>query len=92
MPSNPPVPNARPVVLGMRFDAVTVPQALDRFFELAAMPPGPRGCRIAATVNVEGNAASSLSFCFLPIARLMLSASLPESPHICCRNLIVSSW
>jgi len=53
MPSNPPESNRRPVVLGMRFDAVTVPQALDRFFELAAMPPGPRGCRIAATVNVD---------------------------------------
>ena len=53
MPSNPPDPNNRPVVLGMRFDAVTVPQALDRFFELAKMPPGPRGCRIAATVNVD---------------------------------------
>ena len=55
MPSNPPVPEekTRPVVLGMHFDALTVPQALDRFFELAAMPPGPRGCRIAATVNVD---------------------------------------
>ena len=55
MPSNPPVPEEkpRPVVLGMKFDAVTVPQALDRFFELAAMPPGPRGCRIAVTVNVD---------------------------------------
>ena len=51
MPSNPPVheDKPRPVVLGMHFDALTVPQALDRFFELAAMPPGPRGCRIAAT-------------------------------------------
>lgn len=55
MQSNPPVPEEkpRPVVLGMHFDAVTVQQALDRFFELAAMPPGPRGCRIAATVNVD---------------------------------------
>ena len=53
MPSNPPDHNNRPVVLGMRFDALTVPQALDRFFELAKMPPGPRGCRIAATVNVD---------------------------------------
>ena len=55
MQSNPPVPEEkpRPVVLGMKFDAVTVPQALDRFFELSAMPLGPRGCRIAATVNVE---------------------------------------
>ena len=53
MPSNPPDHNNRPVVLGMRFDAVTVPQALDRFFELATTPPGPRGCRIAATVNVD---------------------------------------
>lgn len=55
MQSNPHVreEKPRPVVLGMHFDAVTVPQALDRFFELAAMPPGPRGCRIAATVNVD---------------------------------------
>ena len=55
MQSNPPVSEerSRPIVLGMHFDAVTVPQALDRFFELAAMPPGPRGCRIAATVNVD---------------------------------------
>jgi exopolysaccharide biosynthesis WecB/TagA/CpsF family protein len=37
----------------MHFDALTVSQALDRFFELAAMPPGPRGCRVAATVNVD---------------------------------------
>ena len=53
MPSNPPEHKSRPVVLGIHFDALTVPQALDRFFELAAMPPGPRGCRIAATVNVD---------------------------------------
>ena len=55
MQSNPHAPedNMRPVVLGMHFDAVTVPQALDHFFEIAAMPPGPRGCRIAATVNVD---------------------------------------
>lgn len=53
MPSQPPAPEFRPVVLGMHFDALTVPQALDRFFELAAMPHGPRGCRIAATVNVD---------------------------------------
>ena len=55
MQSNPPVreEKPRPVVLGMHFDALTVPQALDRFFEIAAMPPGPHGCRIAATVNVD---------------------------------------
>ena len=53
MPSTPPNREKRPVVLGMHFDAVTVPQALDRFFELAAMPASPRGCRIAATVNVD---------------------------------------
>ena len=53
MPSNPPLPDLRPVVLGMRFDALTVPQAMDRFFELAAAPRGPRGCRVAATVNVD---------------------------------------
>ena len=53
MPSKTPDRETRPVVLGMRFDALTVPQALDRFFELAAMPRGPRGCRIAATVNVD---------------------------------------
>ena len=52
MPSNPPVPELRPVVLGMRFDALTVPQAMDRFFELATAPRGPRGCCVAATVNV----------------------------------------
>ena len=55
MQSNPPVPEEkpRPVVLGIHFDAVTMQQALNRFFELAAMPPGPHGCRIAATVNVD---------------------------------------
>ena len=54
MQSKPPVPDhSRPVVLGMHFDALTVQQALDRFFELATMPPGPHGCRIAATVNVD---------------------------------------
>ena len=54
MQSNPPVrEKPRPIVLGMHFDALRVPEALDRFFELAAMPPGPRGCRIAATVNVD---------------------------------------
>lgn len=54
MQSNPPAhEKRRPVILGMHFDALTVPQALDRFFELAAMPPGPRGCRVAATVNVD---------------------------------------
>ena len=54
MQSNPPVCDSfRPVVLGMHFDALDVSGALNRFFELAAMPPGPRGCRIAATVNVD---------------------------------------
>jgi len=53
MPSNPPVPELRPVVLGLHFDALTVSQAMDRFFELAAAPRGPRGCRVAATVNVD---------------------------------------
>ena len=53
MPSNPPAPELRPVVLGMRFDALTVSHALDRFFELAVAPRGPRGCRVAATVNVD---------------------------------------
>ena len=42
--------------------------------------------------SMDGIAASSLSFCLRPIARLMLSASLPVKPQICCRNLIVSSW
>ena len=53
MQSNPPDPEPRPVVLGMHFDALTVSRAVDRFFELASMPHGPRGCRIAATVNVD---------------------------------------
>ena len=55
MQSNPPArkDNPRPVVLGMKFDALTVPQTIDRIFEFATMPPGPRGCRIVATTNVD---------------------------------------
>ena len=54
MQSNPPEnEGSRPVVLGMHFDALDTSRALDRFFELATMPQGPRGCRIAATVNVD---------------------------------------
>jgi len=52
-----PSPNAenesRPVIFGLPFDALTVPRTLDRIFEFAATPPGERGCRIAATVNVD---------------------------------------
>ncbi len=43
----------RPVLLGIPFDALTLPQALDRIFELAARPQDGSGCRIAATVNVD---------------------------------------
>ena len=43
----------RPVIFGMPFDALTERQALDRIFELAALPRGERGCRIAVTVNVD---------------------------------------
>ena len=42
----------RPVLFGMPFDGLTLQQTLDRIFEFAA-GPGPRGCRIAATVNVD---------------------------------------
>lgn len=44
---------SRPVLLGISFDAMTVQQALDRIFELAANPADRTGCRIAATVNVD---------------------------------------
>ena len=43
----------RPVLFGMFFDALTEARALDRIFEFAAAPPAERGCRIAATVNVD---------------------------------------
>ena len=52
MPSTNHENEVRPVLFGMPFDAVTLPQALDRIFEFAK-GPGPRGCRIAATVNVD---------------------------------------
>ena len=53
MPSPAPQNDPRPVLFGLPFDALTVPQTLDRIFEFAALPPGARGCRIAATVNVD---------------------------------------
>lgn len=53
MPSTTRKSDFRPVLFGMPFDALTERQALDRIFELAAMPQGDRGCRIAATVNVD---------------------------------------
>ena len=53
MPSAKNASEARPVIFGMPFDALTERQALDRIFELAARPQGGRGCRIAATVNVD---------------------------------------
>ena len=52
MPSQNPENKDRPVLFGMPFDGLTLPQTLDRIFEFAA-GPGPRGCRIAATVNVD---------------------------------------
>ncbi len=53
MPSRPTENEFRPVLLGIPFDALTLPQALDRIFELAARPQDGSGCRIAATVNVD---------------------------------------
>ena len=53
MPSANPADEIRPVLFGMPFDAVTERQALDRIFELAVAPRGERGCRLAATVNVD---------------------------------------
>ena len=53
MPSKKPISEARPVLFGLPFDAFTVSQTLDRIFAFAAEPPGERGCRIAATVNVD---------------------------------------
>jgi len=43
----------RPVLFGMFFDALTARQTLERIFDFAAAPTGERGCRIAATVNVD---------------------------------------
>lgn len=49
-----PVENeSRPLLFGVPFDAITMPQALDRIFAMAASPPGESGCRIVATVNVD---------------------------------------
>ena len=42
--------------------------------------------------NISGSAACNLSICFLPIARLTLSASEPDNPHMSCKNLMTSSW
>ena len=53
MPSPLPENESRPVLLGLPFNAVTLPQALDRIFELAVRPQDGSGCRIAATVNVD---------------------------------------
>ncbi len=53
MPSRGPNTEARPVLFGLPFDALTERGTLDRIFEFAATPPGGRGCRIAATVNVD---------------------------------------
>ena len=53
MPSPAPETEFRPVLLGIPFNAVTAPQALDRIFALAADPDRSSGCRIAATVNVD---------------------------------------
>jgi len=53
MPSAKSASEVRPVLFGMPFDALTERQALDRIFEFAARPPEERGCRIAATVNVD---------------------------------------
>ena len=53
MPHLPTETEFRPVLLGIPFDALTLPQALDRLFELANRPLDDNGCRIAATVNVD---------------------------------------
>ena len=52
MPSTENKQELRPVIFGMPFDALTERETLDRIFEFAASR-GPRGCRIAATVNVD---------------------------------------
>jgi N-acetylglucosaminyldiphosphoundecaprenol N-acetyl-beta-D-mannosaminyltransferase len=52
MPSPENETELRPVIFGMPFDALTERETLDRIFEFAASR-GPRGCRIAATVNVD---------------------------------------
>ena len=53
MPSADPKNDARPVLFGLPFDALTESRTLDRIFEFAALPQEARGCRIAATVNVD---------------------------------------
>ena len=52
MPSAENKQKLRPAIFGMPFDALTERETLDRIFEFAASR-GPRGCRIAATVNVD---------------------------------------
>lgn len=52
MPSPENETELRPVIFGMPFDALTERETLDRIFEFAASR-GPRGCRIAVTVNVD---------------------------------------
>ena len=53
MPLPPPETEYRPVLFGIPFDALDTAQVMDRIFEFAALPPGERGCRIGATVNVD---------------------------------------
>ncbi len=52
MPSTNPETEYRPVLFGIAFDALTTAQTLDRIFAFAATRE-ERGCRIAATVNVD---------------------------------------
>ena len=52
MPSENPENNGRIVLFGIPFDPLRMEEALDRIFSFAS-GPGPRGCRIAATVNVD---------------------------------------
>ena len=53
MPFQPPAAEFRPVLFGLPFDALTETETLDRIFDFAAHPGSERGCRIAATVNVD---------------------------------------
>ena len=53
MPLPTPETEYRPVLFGIPFDALDTAQVMDRIFEFAALPPGERGCRIGATVNVD---------------------------------------
>lgn len=53
MPSTPPATELRPVIFGIPFDALTERGTLDRIFAPETLRPGPRGCRITVTVNVD---------------------------------------